>query len=120
MKKFFSILVAILALGVVPGFAFAENKINLSLPPGTQQALSGLTNNAYLTFNNIFTFVFGLGFGIATLGLIANGIRYVAAFGNDEQVEKAKNGVYYSILGLVILLLALTITATINYIFVQQ
>ncbi len=112
VQKVFLFLLLLLPFG-----ASAENTISIKLPVGTSQFLSNLSNHPYLAFNNIFNFIFSLGFGIAVLGLIANGIRYIAGFGNEEQIEKAKNGVYYSILGLIILLLAFTIATTINYIF---
>lgn len=116
-KKFKNYIWAFLATSIaLPGIALADatdSKVTIKLPiPG----LKAVTDNAYLTFNNIFSLIFGMAVALAVLSLIANGIRYVVAFGNEQQVEKAKNGVFYSILGFVILALAYTITATINYI----
>ena len=110
---------------MLPSFVLAqetpkENTIKIDLPPRSPSGLKALTNNAFGTFSNVFGLIFGLAFTLTVLALIANGIRYIVAFGNEEQVEKAKHGVYYSILGLVILLLAFTIASTINYIFTLQ
>ena len=105
---------------LVPVSALAapdDNKVSLKLP---NAALAPLKDNAYLTFTNIFNFILSLAFSMAVLSLIANGIRYIVAFGNEDQIEKAKNGVFYSVLGLAILILAYTIAATINYIFAPQ
>lgn len=129
MKKLFKkiLLVFLATFGtlITPFMVLAqetpkENTIEIDLPPGSPSGLKALTNNAFGTFSNVFGLIFGLAFTLTVLALIANGIRYIVAFGNEEQVEKAKNGVYYSILGLVILLLAFTIASTINYIFTLQ
>ncbi len=43
---------------------------------------------------------------IAILMIIINGFRYITARGDDEQVSSAKSGIQWSVLGLVIILLA--------------
>lgn len=47
---------------------------------------------------------------IAMLMIIINGFKYITARGDDEQVTSAKSGIQWSILGLVIILLAYVLT----------
>lgn len=123
LKKIKIIFGSLLAAATAPLFALAadtagkDTPVSINLPNEVKSFLQPVTNNAYSTFTNIFNFIFGMAFALVVLALIANGIRYIAAFGNEEQVEKAKNGVYYSIMGLVLLIIAYTIAATINFIF---
>ncbi len=123
LKKIKIILGSLLIAATAPLFALAQAQpgkdtpVNLNLPNEVKPFLEPVKTNAYTTFTNIFNFIFGMAFALVVLALIANGIRYIAAFGNESQVEKAKNGVFYSIMGLVLLIIAYTIAATINYIF---
>jgi hypothetical protein len=52
----------------------------------------------------------GLAALIAILMIIINGFRYITARGNEEVVGKAKEGILWSVLGLVIVLLAYVLT----------
>lgn len=123
LKKIKLVLAAFFFFTTAPLLALAQTQpgkdtpVNLNLPNEVKSFLQPVTSNAYSTFTNIFNFIFGMAFALVVLALIANGIRYIAAFGNEEQVEKAKNGVYYSIMGLVLLIISYTIAATINFIF---
>lgn len=55
------------------------------------------------------------------LMLVVGGVRFVVSYGNEEAVGKAKNEIIYSIVGLVIALLAYTIVTIIsNLQFVPQ
>lgn len=47
---------------------------------------------------------------VAVIALIVAGFMYVASNGNAETVKKAKNGIIYSIIGLIIVASAFTIT----------
>lgn len=47
----------------------------------------------------------------AILFLIVGGVRFATAYGNDEAVEKAKHQIMYSLIGLLIALLAYTIVS---------
>ena len=44
--------------------------------------------------------------GVAVVALIFGGISYALALGNDEKVRKAKRMIFWSVIGLVIALLA--------------
>lgn len=54
------------------------------------------------TLQNIFFIIFSIIGGIAFLFLVIAGARYVFARGNAEAVQKAKNQIQYSLIGLVI------------------
>lgn len=47
---------------------------------------------------------------VAVVALIISGFMYVASSGNAETVKKAKNGIIYSIIGLIVVASAFTIT----------
>lgn len=47
---------------------------------------------------------------IAVLFLIIGGFQYISSGGNPEQVNKAKNTIFYAIIGIVITLLAYVLT----------
>jgi len=95
--------------------AYAQNgQYNIKLP---NPALVPVSNSPLNTFVNLFNFVLGVAFGLAVLSIIISGVRYIVSYGNDEYMKKAKNNLFYAVLGLVIIILAYTIAATINAIF---
>jgi hypothetical protein len=52
--------------------------------------------------------------GIAALAfLVISGVRFAMAYGNEENIEKAKNQVIYAIVGFLIALLSYTIVSVI-------
>lgn len=54
----------------------------------------------------------------AMLFLVIGGVRFATAYGNDEAIEKAKNQIIYSLIGLIIAILAYAIvTIIINFKF---
>lgn len=57
---------------------------------------------------------------VAVLMLIIGGFRYIASAGNEGQVEAAKETMTNAIFGLVIVLLAFVIAATINTIILDN
>jgi len=58
--------------------------------------------------------------GVAILALIYGGARYIIAAGNEKEVEKAKEVIKYSVIGLVLVILSFTIASTINNIFLTR
>ena len=65
----------------------------------TQGALDGVLNTIY-----------GLAGALAVIFIIIGGIRYILAAGNSAQLTQAKNTILYSIVGLIIVILAFSIT----------
>jgi hypothetical protein len=51
---------------------------------------------------------------LALVFLVIGGLRYVTSYGNDENIEKAKKQVIYSLVGLMIALLSYTIVAIVT------
>ncbi len=63
---------------------------------------------------NVINYVLSVLAAVTVLAIVISGVRYATSAGNDKQMEAAKNGLLYSISGLVIVLLAYTILATVN------
>ncbi|MEP7163036.1 MAG: pilin [Candidatus Moraniibacteriota bacterium] len=66
---------------------------------------SGLPSDTlYGTISRIMNWLLGiLGF-IAIIGFVIAGILYLTAAGNEGQIEKAKNAMTYSIIGIIVAL----------------
>ena len=65
-------------------------------------SVGGLIN----TVSNIFTFVAG---SIAVIMIVVGGVRYTTSGGDEKNVKAAKNTILYSIVGLVVVMLAYAI-----------
>jgi|SRR6185312_13596683 len=65
------------------------------------------------TLNLIFLTAFAIIGALAFLFLVIGATRYITAGGNPENVQKARNQILYSIIGLIITSLAATI---VNYV----
>jgi len=77
---------------------------------------SGISTEAS-TENQVYTIIQGvlaIVGGFAVLSLIVGGFMYITSAGATERIEQAKLIITYSIVGLIIILLAFTIVATIN------
>ncbi len=59
--------------------------------------------------------IVSFGIGAAVLGLILGAIGLLTAYGNDEKYGNAKKGIYFSLIGLIICLLAFAIVQLIFY-----
>ena len=60
--------------------------------------------------NNALNTVYLVGGMLAVIVIIVAGYFYVTSSGNATAVEKAKNAILYSVIGLVIILLAFVVT----------
>ena len=60
--------------------------------------------------NNVLNTVYLVGGMLAVIVIIVAGYFYVTSSGNATTVEKAKNAILYSVIGLVIILLAFVVT----------
>lgn len=70
----------------------------------------GVSTNLMSSVNSIVNTITGLVGIVATITLIIGGFRYVTAGGNEKNVTAARNMIMYSIIGIIIVLLALAIT----------
>ncbi len=94
MKKiiFFSLLCG-LFLAPIIGFAVRlDNPLNAS--------------SFEAVVNNVIDFVFYIGMALVPLGIVISAFYFFTAAGNDQQILTAKKILFYTLLGLAILLLA--------------
>lgn len=59
------------------------------------------------TVLNLVYFFFGI---VAVISIILSAFMYVTSNGDSGQVKKAKDGILYSVIGLIITLIAFTVT----------
>ena len=85
----------------VPMITISRNDLNLQGGPGSvgQNQIEALFNAAYL--------VAGI---VAVIMIIIGGIRYATANGDSGQIQSAKNTILYSVVGLVVIIMAAAIT----------
>jgi hypothetical protein len=65
------------------------------------------------TLSTIFLIVFSIIGALAFLFLVLGGARYTMSQGNPESIQKAKNQIQYSLIGLII---AVSAGAIVNYV----
>ncbi len=82
---------------------------------GAAQANSGLpTGSISGIIIATLTWLLGiLGF-LAMIGFIISGILYLTAAGNETQIEKAKNAMTYSIIGVIVALMGFVIIQAVD------
>lgn len=100
MKKIKYILIAWL----MPGLALADTIRN---PLGT-------VTNIDQVYINVINAILGIVGGLTFIVFIYNGFRFILALGNEEVLGKAKKGIFWSLAGLLVILLAYTI---VKYVF---
>ena len=61
------------------------------------------------TVSEVLSLVFALLGAVAFLMMVLSGLRYTLSRGNSDQIAKAKNGIIYSAVGLVLATLAFSI-----------
>ncbi|MBI4836626.1 MAG: hypothetical protein HY817_05195 [Candidatus Abawacabacteria bacterium] len=87
--------------------------------PSTENLQSYYSNPLLLlrdrqtAFSVLVRFFLGLIGVVALLYLVFNGYRYAMARGEDAQISQAKKGILYAVIGLIIVLAAYTIVATV-------
>ena len=97
--------VALATTGVV--HAQINDGLNAADPKTVTTDLSGLIHNII----NILLYIVGVA---AVVMMIIGGIRYIVSGGDQQAVTNAKNTILYSIVGLVIAMLAFV---AVNYVF---
>ena len=109
MKKILLSFTALLAIAttMLPApivNAGAKDSINNGINTTTNAANSGKDFNGVIdTVINTMLFIVGI---LSVAMIIYSGIRYVTAHGDKSQIESAKNTLIYSIVGLVIAIIA--------------
>lgn len=106
---FFVVAIAGLAEAALPG----ATPVGPSLPASSEIGLSELSIKAALT--GILKWLLGVVGIIALISFVISGIMYFIAAGDDKMVEKAKKGIAFSIIGVVVVLGSLVVIQTIEY-----
>jgi uncharacterized membrane protein YidH (DUF202 family) len=81
--------------------------VNTKIPNETVGIPQVSANDA--TFSNIIGGVFIALGGVAVLFLVVGAFRYIISNGDQAQIQRAKNTILYSVVGIVVSLLAFTI-----------
>ena len=119
IRKKFAVIVAVLALAVVPALAFtvpahaAESPIQKSLKCGSNLVTDdsdcstdqGTTNVNSLIKQaiNFFSAIVGI---VSVVMIIYGGFKYVTSGGDSGNVTGAKNTIIYAVIGLIIVAMA--------------
>lgn len=82
---------------------------------GTKSNLVGGADSLLQTVTNVLLFIIG---AISVIMIIIGGIRYVISNGDSTQITSAKNTILYSVIGLIVALLAFAIVSFITNSFV--
>ena len=83
-----------------------NNTVNLSPLPNSKVGTKDAADAAWHSALNI---VFGLAGVIAVMLIVINGLQYISANGDAQKIAQAKQGIMYSVIGLLIVILAFTI-----------
>ena len=115
------LVIPLMAIGVVTTLQVSsvnatdmtlESGLSSSQGEGVPTELVG-ANGMFNTVVNILLFIIG---AVSVIMLIYGGIRYTTSGGNSNNVTAAKNTIMYSVIGLVIAILAY---ALVNFVIVQ-
>lgn len=113
-----------LAFGAANGLVLLAPAVALAGgPPSTNAWTRGTANvsgtgladgSIYNIISQTLAWLLGiLGF-IAVIGFVISGILYLTAAGNESQIEKAKNAMTYSIVGVIVALMGWVIVQAVN------
>ncbi len=116
MKKILKILIALVlvaaSLSVAMPVPVSAQSIN-NCPAGTDPLLcpeTGGEAKIQERVGNVLRAVYTWVGVIAVVVIVISGIRYMTSQGNAETVKKAKAGIMYAVIGLIIVLAAFAIT----------
>jgi hypothetical protein len=82
-----------------------------SINPGSLPKVD--TGNSSSTISTVLGIVFAIAGALALLMITVSGLRYVLSAGNPERASKAKDGIIYALVGLVI---AITAEAIVTFV----
>ena len=86
-----------------PDGTYADPSIGCVTAPATTVAAESNIIDLILRIASVFMAVVA---GVAVIALIFGGISYAMALGNDEKIQKAKRMIFWSVIGLVVALVA--------------
>ena len=88
-------------------------------PLSSDHPETAATQTLLLKVGNLISKVLLFTAGLAIVFLIVAGANYIFAFGKDERIEKARRGIFWSITGLLIILLSYAIARGLVSILLQ-
>lgn len=91
-----------------------RSNLRVSQAPGIVGVLRGAPVDAESIIPAIADIFLVFGGAVGVLFLVLNGYRYATSQGNQDQVDAAKRGLLYSVIGLVVLFLSYTIVVTVT------
>ncbi len=110
LLAFIAVPALVLTLSAAPAFAATDKKDDLTLRNGVNSAQSSDQPSSlfgeggiFETVSKVLLFVIG---AVSVIMLIIGGIRYTISQGDSSAVTSAKNTILYSIIGLVVAILA--------------
>lgn len=81
-----------------------EGQVNIPTVAADEATIAGILNTVYL-WSGI----------VAVLVIVIAGLLYVVSNGNPENIKRAKNALLYGVIGLVVIMLAFTMTQLVIY-----
>ena len=115
-----------IAITIFLGLALIAAPVSLSLETHGLQLAQSVAYAAYPKVNlvqntdpqtvaaNIIQFLLILAGALAVIFLIFGGIRYITSSGSPDGIEKAKNTITYSIVGVIVIILSYIIVSILN------
>ncbi|GHO94369.1 hypothetical protein KSF_044170 [Reticulibacter mediterranei] len=107
-------LVYILGYGVTAMFALIGSHIFV---PVVLADIGGIGGMLTTFINNLTDILKGLGVGVAGIGIIVGGLMRATAFGNERKVAISNQAIAAAIVGLVIVLIASTVSTGMSAMF---
>ena len=126
-KKLILVSLTAILFWMMTSHAFAAIQLDPNLQPdglpeidmvevdtdaGTENEVIGetaATQSLILFVGNIVSQVLLFAGAVSIFFLIVSGANYILAFGKDERIEKGKRGIFWSIMGLLVILLSYSI-----------
>ncbi|MGH9857768.1 MAG: hypothetical protein ACRD4B_07990 [Acidobacteriota bacterium] len=105
-------LLVLLVIGATAPYGVATAFQNPGGGNGIQNPLTITSVSGVLT--KVTQFLLGLSATLALLGIVVGGIMIILAFGREDKVAKGKQILFWSIAGLVVIVLAYAIIAIIT------
>lgn len=103
MKKLFSLFPAPGSFRVVGYFLFSLLPL-AAQAQGFEDPLKGLDPESAIL--KLIAFILGFVVLLAILGVVYGGFTYITAYGNDQRVGQAKKIIFWSIMGLIVVVMS--------------
>lgn len=104
----FVTIVGVAVAAALPSHTLADPSSNYPTIPHTNVDHGALPTPAATaggpgsTFGKVLSIVFGIIGAFALLNIVLSGMKYITSAGNPQKASEAKNGIVYSLVGLMI------------------